>query len=114
MCFSLNLLIQLASWIREVLASPRITALLIRRMKDRKIDTEIKIFLRRFLLLDLLANASFLFPELGSELRAKVLELENLANLDLSSAIEWSAFEPLHRFFHRSDLPQPEAGNEFL
>src|SRR5437773_5989851 len=60
------------------------------------------------------AEALLLFPELRSELRTEVFRLEHLANLHLSAAAEWSAFEPLDRLRLRLHLPQPESGNQLL
>src|SRR5215813_9364516 len=60
------------------------------------------------------AQAGLLLPELGSELGTEVLRLKHLANLDLFSRAKGGALEPLDRFFHRPDLPEPEASHEFL
>src|SRR5437773_1702547 len=60
------------------------------------------------------AEALLLFPEFRSELRTEVFRLEHLADLHLSAAAEWSAFEPLDRLRLRLHLPQPESGNQLL
>src|SRR5205807_8867864 len=70
--------------------------------------------LRGFLLLDLLANAAFLFFDFRGNSIAKILELENRPKLDFGAAIERSAFEPFHCFFHRTNLPQPKTGNDLF
>src|SRR5713226_584365 len=69
---------------------------------------------RRLLLVDLLAQALFLLSELRGEFGAKVLRLEDLANLNLGSAVERGAFEPLDRLVHRPDLPQPKARDQLF
>src|SRR5687767_13615886 len=66
--------------------------------------------------LSLSANTVFLSTKLGSELRAEVLRLEYLANLDLGIAGHRvrTALDPLDRFFLRLHLEQPESGYQLL
>src|SRR5215831_4801497 len=67
-------------------------------------------------LLDLRAHAFFLAAQFGRELRAEVLRLEHLADLDLGLLVVRirAAFEPLDRFFPGTDLPQPESRDQLL
>jgi len=60
------------------------------------------------------ADAVLLVPELGSELGAEILGLEDLADLDFSPIAEGSALEPLDGLFPGLHLPDPEAGNQLL
>src|SRR5262245_35699996 len=68
------------------------------------------------LLLDLCPQAIFLGPQLRRDLRAEVLVLEHGPDLDhrLVARGVGAALDPLHRFVHRRDLPDPEAGDELL
>src|SRR5882724_4088472 len=50
----------------------------------------------------------------GRVARCKVLRLEDLADLHLGAAVEWSALEPVDCFFLRLHLPHPETGDQFL
>src|ERR1700731_495931 len=62
------------------------------------------------------AQALFLLPELGSKLGTEVLCLEDLANLNFGFPVMGTraAFDPLDCLFHRSHLPEPEAGDQLL
>src|SRR6516162_7477213 len=53
---------------------------------------------------------NFFFAEGGCE----VFGLEDLANLDVGLAFVGTALDPLDGLFERLDLPEPEAGDEFL
>src|SRR5258708_23028504 len=62
------------------------------------------------------ALAFLLFAQFGRQFRAKVGGLEQRANLDFGFAgmrIR-ATLQPLDRLIHRLDLPEPEAGDEFL
>src|SRR4051812_30766481 len=58
----------------------------------------------------------FLLPQLGRELLAKVLGLEDWPNLDLGLATHrvGTALDPLDRLVERLYLPDPVAGDQFL
>src|SRR5437773_3964151 len=60
------------------------------------------------------SEALLLRSQLGRELLAKVLRLEDRANLHFSPATEWRPLEPVDRLVHRFHLPQPEPGDELL
>src|SRR5215813_10516031 len=62
----------------------------------------------------LCANALFLFAKFRSESVTQVGSFENPANFDLFAVAEGRALQPFDRFFHRTDLPEPEAGDEFF
>src|SRR3954447_8589778 len=59
-------------------------------------------------------EALLLLPELGGELRAEVLRLEDLPQFDLGPAVERRPLQPLDRFLPGGDLPDPEARNQLL
>src|SRR3954468_20974469 len=63
---------------------------------------------------DLRAQPLFLRAELGRELLAEVLGLEDRPDFDFRPAAERCALQPLDRFVHRLDVPQPEAGDQLL
>src|SRR5882762_2786965 len=64
---------------------------------------------------DGLAELLLLLPDLsGGVAGSEIRRLENLANLDFCSPVEWSAFEPFNRFFLRLHLPKPETGDQLL
>src|SRR4030081_1560849 len=60
---------------------------------------------------DLRADAIFLLPELRRELRAEILRLEYLAELDLGPAVEGGSLQPFDRLLSGLHLPDPEAGD---
>src|SRR3954451_3179822 len=62
---------------------------------------------------NLLPNALFLLPQLGSEISAEVFGLEYLANLDLA-LLEGRSLQPLDCLFPGSHLPQPEPRDQLL
>src|SRR3954471_3995474 len=64
----------------------------------------------------LLAQARLLLAQLGGELLAEVLGLEDLADLDLRLGLHrvGAALDPLDRLFERLDLDDPEARDELL
>src|SRR5215213_8730383 len=66
--------------------------------------------------LGLRAHALLALPHLGRELVAKVLGLEDLADLDLRRSRHRvrAALDPLDRLLERLGLHQPEAGDELL
>src|SRR5689334_19271631 len=68
------------------------------------------------LLGDLLANAVLLGAQLGRELLAEVLGLEDLADLDLRFARHGigGALDPLDGFLERAHLEDPEARDQLL
>src|SRR4051812_30805859 len=68
----------------------------------------------RSALADLRAQPLFLRTELGRELLAEVLGLEDRPDFDFRPAAERCALQPLDRFVHRLDVPQPEAGDQLL
>src|SRR2546429_63336 len=70
----------------------------------------------RFLGGCLSTQALLLRPEIGSKLGTEVLCLEHPANLNLGFPFmrTGAAFDPLDCLFHRSHLPQPEAGDQLL
>src|SRR5687768_15727304 len=59
-------------------------------------------------LLGQLANPVFLLAQLRRELRAEILGLEHLPNLDLRTAVERRPLQPFDRLFLRLALPDPE------
>src|SRR5438046_4627249 len=65
---------------------------------------------------DLRAQALLLLPQLGGELGAEVLRLEDLADLDLGILPHriGAALDPFDRLFLRLHLPDPEAGDQLL
>src|SRR4030081_3542989 len=63
---------------------------------------------------DLRADAIFLLPELRRELRAEILRLEYLAELDLGPAVEGGSLQPFDRLLSGLHLPDPEAGDQLL
>src|SRR5712671_1175976 len=81
-------------------------------METEKSTSAPQLFLRP----DLLADALLLLPEFGSELGAEVVRLEHLTDLDFGFSFMGigAALHPLDGLFHRSHLPKPEAGNQFL
>src|SRR3712207_3551072 len=66
--------------------------------------------------LDLRAEAVLLLAQLGGELLAEVLGLEDRAQLEEGLALHRvrAALGPLDGLLHRPDLPQPEPGDELL
>src|SRR5207248_3597213 len=62
----------------------------------------------------LLAQSLFLRANLGREVFAEILRLENLSQLDFSSAVERSALQPFDRFFLRLHLPEPESSDQLF
>src|SRR6266550_772636 len=66
-----------------------------------------------FVLSHLLAQPLLLFPQLGSELGAEILRLEDLPDLHLG-ILEGSTLEPFDCLILRFHLPDPEPGDEFL
>src|SRR4051794_13378334 len=87
----------------------RISLLLCMIAVDRRRSSPLDLLLR-----DLLSQLLFVRSHFGRELRAKVFRLEHRTDLDLFALIERRAFQPLHGFFHRTHLPQPESGDQFL
>src|SRR5882724_8111171 len=69
---------------------------------------------------DFRAETFLLLSKLWSEFRAKVLRLENLANLNLALNVRayivgtGTSLDPLDRFFQCFYLPQPETGDQLL
>ena len=55
-----------------------------------------------------------LLAQLGRELLAEIVGLEDLPDLDLGASVEGRALEPLQGLVHRLDLPDPEAGDQLL
>src|SRR5688572_21860558 len=60
------------------------------------------------------AQALLLLAQLRGEVLAEILGLEHLPDLDLLPVREGGALEPRDRLVERLDLPQPEAGDQFL
>ncbi len=58
------------------------------------------------------AQALFLFLEFGGEGFAEVGGFEHGADVDFVTFFHGAALQPFDGFFHRADLPHPEAGDQ--
>src|SRR5262249_26966810 len=68
------------------------------------------------LFFDLGAQAFFLLAQFRRELGAEIVRFEDLADLDFGLFVVRirAALEPLDRFLARTNLPEPEAGDQLL